>query len=107
MPEEIVLIEPMTVQRNELGMWTHPAWPDDGEESAILKSWFTDHGLEYSLIEMESDGPEQIVEDYFEQGLVDCTPWVPTAPPGDGWFIFSIHYTEDGPICVWVRKVTP
>jgi hypothetical protein len=25
-----------------------------------------------------------------------------------GWFIFSIHDTEDGPICVWVRlEVTP
>ncbi|HFO4393433.1 TPA: hypothetical protein ACHJWK_005297, partial [Escherichia coli] len=23
---------------------------------------------------------------------------------GDGWFIGSIHDTEDGPVCVWLRN---
>ncbi|MEB0226308.1 hypothetical protein [Pseudomonas sp. 10S4] len=107
MPEETVLIQRLPVQRDDCGLWTHPAWPDDGEESAILKSWFAEHCLEFSLIELESDGPEEMVTEYFEQGLVNCTAWEPTMPPGNGWFIFSIHDTDDGPICVWVRRVAP
>ncbi|HFO4767186.1 TPA: hypothetical protein ACHJ1G_005562, partial [Escherichia coli] len=23
---------------------------------------------------------------------------------GNGWFIGSIHDTEDGPVCVWLRN---
>ncbi|ENW8910851.1 hypothetical protein ACT8N6_005309, partial [Escherichia coli] len=23
---------------------------------------------------------------------------------GEGWFIGSIHDTEDGPVCVWLRN---
>jgi hypothetical protein len=108
MPEEAVLIQPMPVERDEIGLWTHPAWPKDGDEDAIPKSWFADQGLEAFLVELESDGPEEIVGQWFEQGLCDCTAWTPSMPPGTGWFVFSIHDTEDGPICVWVRhKVAP
>jgi len=28
------------------------------------------------------------------------------APPGEGWFTGSIHDTEDGPVCVWLRPLT-
>jgi hypothetical protein len=31
--------------------------------------------------------------------------WQPSAPAGDGWFIGSIHDTEDGPVCIWLREV--
>ncbi|WLI15409.1 MULTISPECIES: hypothetical protein [Pseudomonas] len=24
-----------------------------------------------------------------------------------GWFILSIHDAEDGPVCIWGRRVTP
>jgi len=108
MPEETVLIQPMPVERADMGEWTHPAWPRDGEEDAIPKSWFADNGLELFIVEMESDGPEELNRQWEEEGLCDCTAWVPSRPAGDGWFIFSIHNTEDGPICVWVRwEVTP
>lgn len=30
----------------------------------------------------------------------------PEWPEGDGWFIGSIHDTEDGPACVWLRNKT-
>lgn len=30
--------------------------------------------------------------------------WEPPRPEGEGWFVLSIHDTEDwGPVCVWVR----
>lgn len=108
MPEESAVIQQLPVVRDDMGFWTHPAWPRDGEEDAIHKSWFPDNGLEYCIATMENDGPEGLFETWGEQGLIDCTPWIPSSPPGEGWFIFSIHDTEDGPICVWVRReVTP
>ncbi|WRH15744.1 hypothetical protein GC087_24405 (plasmid) [Pantoea sp. JZ2] len=31
---------------------------------------------------------------------------VPVKPPGEGWFTGSIHDTDDGPVCVWLRPLT-
>ncbi|MDH0749479.1 hypothetical protein N5D61_24450 [Pseudomonas sp. GD03842] len=108
MTEEKQKIIQLPVERDEYGQWTHPAWPDDGEESQLPYSWFAEHGLEFWIVEMENDGPEELVAAWFGTGETDCTPWEPTKPAGEGWFIFSIHDTEDGPICVWVRPlVTP
>ncbi|AHC83399.1 MULTISPECIES: hypothetical protein [Pseudomonas] len=104
MPEEKQLIQPLQVERDEYGFWTHPAWPDDGDECALPFSWFGDQGLEYCVIEMENDGPEELnAEGLDAGGDYDCTPWQPSKPVGDGWFTFSIHDTEDGPVCVWIR----
>ncbi|MCV5421355.1 hypothetical protein OFN47_32105, partial [Escherichia coli] len=25
-------------------------------------------------------------------------------PEGEGWFVGSIHDTEDGPVCIWLRE---
>jgi len=97
-------IQPKTVVRDELGHWTHPAWPRDGEEDAIPKSWFAEKGLELFIVEMEADAPEEITDQYFERGDPNCSSWQPSCPPGNGWFIFSIHETDDGPVCVWVRS---
>lgn len=105
MPKESVLIQALPVVRDDMGFWTHPAWPDDGEECALPYSWFAEHGLEFFIVKMENDGPEGLFETWADEGVCDCTPWVPSKPAGDGWFTFSIHDTEDGPICVWARRV--
>ncbi|MBI0992564.1 hypothetical protein HCI46_10105, partial [Escherichia coli] len=34
----------------------------------------------------------------------DIAAWEPERPEGEGWFIGSIHDTEDGPVCVWMRN---
>jgi oligoribonuclease NrnB/cAMP/cGMP phosphodiesterase (DHH superfamily) len=96
---------PMPVTRDELGHWTHPAWPQDGDENAIPKAWFANNGLEPFIVEFENDAPEALSTAYFEQGNPDCSAWQPSTPPGEGWFVFSIHDTEDGPVCIWVRPV--
>lgn len=108
MPQETVLIQALPVERDDMGFWTHAAWPQDGDENAIAIGWFPEHGLEVCLVKMESDGPEELNQQWMDSGLIDCTPWEPSTPQGDGWFVFSIHDTEDGPVCVWVRhKVSP
>jgi len=105
MPEEKQIIAQVPVERDQHGQWTHPVWPDDGEERQLPYSWFAEHGLELGLVEMENDGPEDLIAAWFGEGEIDCTPWTPTKPAGDGWFVFSIHDTEDGPVCIWVRPM--
>nr|WP_298118252.1 hypothetical protein [uncultured Pseudomonas sp.] len=102
---EANVIQPVEVKRDEYGHWTHPAWPESDDEM-IPRSWFTFHGLEIGIVEFENDAPEELTEAYFESGEPDCTKWEPSKPVGDGWFVFSIHDTDDGPICVWVRHRT-
>ena len=107
MPEETVLIQPVPVKRDELGFWTHPEWPTTDDE-LIPYAWFTDRGLEVRELAFEYDASEEVQASWTAEGIADCAAWNPSTPAGDGWFIFSIHDTDDGPICVWVRhKVTP
>lgn len=97
-----IAITALPVQRDDLGHWTHPAWPATEDES-LPKGWFAEQRLELAITEFEMDAPQALQDAYYEQGNPDCSSWNPTAPIGNGWFVFSIHDTEDGPVCVWVR----
>lgn len=33
----------------------------------------------------------------------DLSSWQPEQPNGEGWFVGSIHDTEDGAVCIWLR----
>ncbi|ECN7725674.1 hypothetical protein ZI13_23645, partial [Salmonella enterica subsp. enterica serovar Typhimurium] len=35
----------------------------------------------------------------------DISTWQPDPPAGNGWFVGSIHDTEDGAVCIWLRNV--
>ena len=96
MPEEAVLIQALLVERDENGFWTHPAWPQDGDENAIQKGWFAENGLEYCMVEMEYDGQEELMEKWVNEGLCDCTAWDPSPAPGDGWFGWELALTSWG-----------
>lgn len=55
---------------------------------------------------MENDAPPQVITAW-ENGASDISDWQPSAPAGEGWFIGSIHDTEDGPVCVWLPSLSP
>lgn len=95
-------IIPVEVIRDEYGMFYHPQLPETDDEF-ILKSWFEDRNLEFTTVWFESDAPTNKVDSWFENGECDCSWWSPSKPAGDGWFVFGIWDTEDGPVCVWVR----
>lgn len=97
-------IEAVEVVRDENGHWTHPALPESDDEHIPL-SWFADHGLEVKVVQFEDDASQELVDAYYDNGEPDCSAWQPSAPAGEGWFIFSIHDTEGGPICAWVRRI--
>lgn len=114
MPEEMIAqIEPVEVVRDAEGWWFHPQYlaePEFEDVEYIPREQFEQYiaarGIEVTFTSMEGDNDEEF-ERYCETGDADCSRWTPTPPPGDGWFILSIHDTEDGPVCVWGRKVAP
>ena len=34
----------------------------------------------------------------------DASTWELVPPPGEGWFLGSVHPREDGPECYWFRQ---
>lgn len=105
MPDEIKLIQPAPVIRDENGMFQHPDLPDfdegDGEK---VKAWLAVQKLDVTMDSLEY-AEEAIANRYFEAGDPDCSYWIPEAPEGAGWFCLAIHDTDDGPVCWWARRV--
>lgn len=97
-------IKPMEPQRDREGYWTHPDYPEV-ETSAQFNAWLAVQGFECSTVMLDGDdgiGAEDAGERY-AAGDTDILAWQPSKPEGDGWFIASIHDTEDGPVCAWLR----
>lgn len=106
---EVELIQPMPVELDADGYWSHPGMPDLEEDSTdAFTVWMTAQGLEYQIDQLEyEDESNPAFIRYFDDGEGGPGPdWDPEKPEGDGWFTLSIHDTEDGPVWVWVRRAT-
>jgi hypothetical protein len=93
------------VKRDEYGFWSHSVFDEFGDEEIIPEDWFTSRGVKVASVKFEYDAPEELQNDWFEDGEPDCSAWNPSRPEGDGWFVLSIHDTDDGPICVWAHPI--
>lgn len=105
----IKLIEPVPIDRDANGYFTHPespGWDADTAQEAV-KSWLKVQGLELRIVLFESDAPQEPKDRWLEENAIDCSTWEPTIPEGDGWFVLSIHDTDNGPVCLWVRRLEP
>ncbi|MCA6962459.1 hypothetical protein [Pectobacterium odoriferum] len=106
----MIRITELPVERNEDGYWTHPKYAEfcAGRESiptSEFDEWMHANGLNWGVSYLETDSAAEAVKDrYFETGNPDVSEWKPTHPDGDGWFVGSIHDTEDGPVCIWLRN---
>lgn len=102
-------ITALPVERDEYGFWTHPKYEEfcDGRESiptAEFDEWMQANGMEWGISYLETEPDAEVIRDrYFETGNPDVSGWNPIAPAGSGWFVGSIHDTEDGPVCIWLR----
>lgn len=99
------------VKRDEYGYWTHPEYfePANGNEYGFpgeFDAWLYKHNLQCHIMSIECDDQAgEVAERHFEGQLDgDISEWQPTKPDGNGWFIGSIHDTEDGPYCIWFRN---
>lgn len=105
MPEEIKLIQPARVVRDEYGMFAHPDMPDfDEGDGDKCKAWIAAQGLQVKMVSLEYHSDEAVSQRYFEAGDPDCSYWEPDRPDGEGWFCLAIHDTDDGPVCWWARR---
>lgn len=92
-------------QRNDIGLWTHPAYVKafggvDVLPAGIFGGWLDGNDLESKTVVFAPTDTGEISWD-------DVAAWEPEAPKGEGWFIGSIHECEDeGVVCVWLRKKT-
>jgi len=96
------LISALPVERDQYGYWTHPIYNEfcDGRESIPVEEfnqWLADQGLKWSVQYRDEEDIDLSVDGY------DISTWQPAAPEGDGWFVASIHDTEDGAVCIWLR----
>lgn len=96
LPED-VRIRPVDVERDEEGLWSHPAYPDGIESAEELNEWFAAHGLTYTTNYLLP--PEGIETDDFAQ-------WELRQPAGNGWFLWEIRLNQsDEPIAVWAHNL--
>ncbi|AXH43556.1 hypothetical protein HOV55_gp38 [Erwinia phage vB_EhrS_59] len=96
------MIKPIEVQRDKYGYWTHPDYDAfcDGREfisTAEMDKWMEENGLEWR-VEYRDEGEIGRQTDGY-----DISTWQPSGIKGDGWFVGSIHDTEDGAVCIWLR----
>lgn len=92
------------VERDQFGFWTHPNYPDlaDNCSSNEAQETLRRLGLELQTVFMESDAPRLYDSARSDQRYSE---WIPTRPEGAGWFVLSIHDTDNGPVCQYVRPL--
>ncbi|EKN4699693.1 hypothetical protein JE939_002865 [Yersinia ruckeri] len=97
---------PEIVQRNEQGSWTHSNFYVGTD--ALFDHWLAEHNLEHQIAFMDcgDDNTSQALLAKYHSGFADFSGWLPEAPEGGGWFVGSIHDSEEGPVCIWLRPIT-
>ena len=106
------LIQPAAIERSNanLGFWTHPDFfePANGNEYPApgeFEAWAEAQGVEVYTLSLDADPSACDIQAAYEEGNADVSHWEPKPPRGtDGWFLVSIHDTEDGPYSVWLRR---
>ncbi|MEA1064703.1 hypothetical protein [Erwinia sp. HR93] len=98
-------IEALEVQRDEYGCWTHPEYEKfcNGREHVPdeeFNDWVKAKGLEWDY-ELHADSFDYLDDTPYDP---DFSEWQPEPPAGEGWFIGSIHDSEEGPVCIWLRN---
>lgn len=98
------MIQAHLVERDQFGFWTHPNYPDlaDNCSSSEAQETLRRLGLELQNVFMESDAPRLYDSARSDQRYSE---WIPTRPEGSGWFVLSIHDTDNGPVCQYVRPL--
>ena len=105
---QLVHIIKVDVERDDNGYWCHPTLPEDADEGFDLEGFLDTNGMESEFVVMEFDEntPAEVAAEYFEDGGHDISEWDPTPPEGEGWFLYSIFDSDDGPQACYVRPKT-
>ncbi|UZV40791.1 hypothetical protein 12Stean4476_00029 [Erwinia phage Stean] len=100
-------LKPVEASRCSLGYYTHVDFPSNLTDEQF-ESWASTVGLDVAVEWMSNDPNYEELNERYGAGDNDILAWEPEKPEGDGWFIGSIHETdEDCPVCVWLRHKGP
>lgn len=100
------MIVPVKADRDRLGYWSHPAYARSGcKTAADFSCWLRAHGLQCFVMTMRDEAPEVFAAGFTDEAP-DARGWIPEPPDDDGWFLGSVHDTDDGPVCYWFRNTT-
>lgn len=95
-------------RRSRDGYWTHPhyftpAGDRDTEGPGEFNAWLNEYALDCSIRWMREEAQPELIRAYqLDNGNV--SRWQPAPPPGNGWFIGSLHDTQQGAVCIWLRR---
>src|SRR5919205_4312162 len=101
------MFSPEPVELDKYGFWYHSALKNCEEEDVTEIEGAED--MEFRFVSFEGGAPEEIQKMYEESlNITHNIPgvpsweeavkaWQPTPPNGEGWFLFGIYDTEDGP----------
>ncbi|EJK2158951.1 hypothetical protein NK436_001802 [Salmonella enterica] len=97
-------ITALSVERDQYGYWTHPLYDEFCAGREVISpdefnDWLNKNGLEWKVSYRDDEEIDTDVD------WCDISAWQPEAPEGDGWFVGSIHDTDDGAVCIWLRNV--
>ncbi|EOI7353146.1 hypothetical protein OZ676_003646 [Yersinia enterocolitica] len=106
----IKTITAVPVERDNCGFWTHPDYfePANGNEFGVegeFDAWKALNRVAGKLEWMECEDNAEELQAAYDAGNCDLSMWQPNPPAGDGWFLASIHDSEDGPVCYWLRPI--
>lgn len=98
------------VERDSHGFWTHPDFfePANGNEFGAegeFYAWKMRNRVTGAMSWMENEENAEELQAAFYSVGCDVSLWQPKPPAGDGWFLASIHDTEDGAVCYWLRPI--
>ncbi|CQJ34756.1 TPA: hypothetical protein ACGUOZ_003388 [Yersinia enterocolitica] len=106
----IKTITAVPVERDNCGFWTHPDFfvPANGNEFGVedeFDAWKALNRVTGATGWMEDEENAEELQAEYDSINSSVSMWNPTPPDGDGWFMASIHETEDGPVCYWLRPI--
>ena len=93
------------VERDAQGYWTHPALVIGCCQTRVeLMHWLRWKQLECFVMTMRDEATDAFSAGW-NDGPPDASAWELVPPPGEGWFLGSVHPREEGPECYWFRQM--
>jgi diadenosine tetraphosphatase ApaH/serine/threonine PP2A family protein phosphatase len=101
------MFQPEILERDGYGFCFHSALNRSKEEDITKIDGAED--MEFHFVSFEEDATDELLKKYQGDPLTNedwpdaVKAWQPTPPSGDGWFLFAIYDTEDGPYACFTR----
>lgn len=106
-PRKFPLLQAAPVTPDANGYWRHPGIPDLGPlNSDAYYKYSERQRLVFDFVMFTKDAPADLISRYATAEESPLREWQPTKPEGEGWFVWAISPSEQGPVCFWCRRTS-